>query len=127
MIESNKAVVRQRKNEEKALVAAMMKKPAKKKQRVKDTRADVSASLVVMVNEKDVVEVTERGSTVSEGIVDVERGEGCEVYADGKGAGLGANESSYTRVKDTIRSFYKYYLQFVQMVSNCLFVVVVVK
>nr|GEW88546.1 hypothetical protein [Tanacetum cinerariifolium]GEW89759.1 hypothetical protein [Tanacetum cinerariifolium] len=113
-IESNKAAVRQRKNEEKALDAAVMKKPAKKKQCVKDTRADVSASLVVMVNEKDVVEVTERGSTVSEGVVDVERG---EVYADGKGAGLGANESSYTRVKDTIRSFYKYYL-FVQ--TTCL-------
>nr|GEW88545.1 histone-lysine N-methyltransferase, H3 lysine-9 specific SUVH4 [Tanacetum cinerariifolium]GEW89760.1 histone-lysine N-methyltransferase, H3 lysine-9 specific SUVH4 [Tanacetum cinerariifolium] len=52
------------------------------------------------------------GERLSEGVVDVERG---EVYADGKGAGLGANESSYTRVKDTIMSFYKYYLQFVQM------------
>nr|GEW60065.1 hypothetical protein [Tanacetum cinerariifolium] len=116
-IESNKAAVRQRKKEEKALAVAVMKKPAKKKkqqQRVKDTRADVSAGVVVMANEKDVVEVTERGSAVSEGVVDVERGEGCEVYADGKGAGLGANESSYARVKDTIRSFYTYYLRFVQ-------------
>nr|GEW60062.1 histone-lysine N-methyltransferase, H3 lysine-9 specific SUVH4 isoform X1 [Tanacetum cinerariifolium] len=113
-IESNKAAVRQRKKEEKALAAAVMKKPAKKKQRVTDTCADVSAGLVVMGNEKDVVEVTERDSAASEGVVDVEKGEGGEVYVDGKCAGLGANESSYTRVKDTIRSFYKYYLQFVQ-------------
>ncbi|GJV72164.1 hypothetical protein Tco_1492159 [Tanacetum coccineum] len=71
---------------EEALDAAM-KKPAKTQQRVKDTHGDVSA-----------------GAAVG------------KVYAEGKGAGRGANMSSYTRVKDTIRSFYKYFLQFVQVV-----------
>ncbi|GJU69195.1 histone-lysine N-methyltransferase, H3 lysine-9 specific SUVH4 isoform X1 [Tanacetum coccineum] len=109
-IESNKAAARQRKKEEKALAAAA------KKQRVKDTRADVSAGRLVVnenENEKDGVEVMERGLAVGEGVVDVDRGVG-EVYAKGKGAGLGANKSSYTRVTGTIRSFYKCYLQFVQ-------------
>ncbi|GKG48525.1 hypothetical protein Tco_0512672, partial [Tanacetum coccineum] len=76
---------------------------ALKKQRVKDTRADVSAGL-----EK------------AAGVVDVERGVGGgEVYAEGKGAGRGKNESSYTRVTDTIRSFYTYFLQSVQVVYFC--------
>ncbi|GJU92938.1 hypothetical protein Tco_1317694 [Tanacetum coccineum] len=73
---------------EEALDAAM-KKPAKTQQRVKDTHGDVSA-----------------GAAVG------------KVYAEGKGAGRGANMSSYTRVKDTIRSFYKYFLQFVQMSAD---------
>ncbi|GJY72408.1 histone-lysine N-methyltransferase, H3 lysine-9 specific SUVH4 [Tanacetum coccineum] len=119
-IESKKAAVRQRKKEEAvAAAAAVVKKPAKKKQRVKDTRGDVYAGLVVNVNENEnekVVEVTERGSAVGEGVVDVERSGG-EVYAKGAGASADAVESkksAYTRVKDTIRSFYKHFLHFVQ-------------
>ncbi|GKE55011.1 hypothetical protein Tco_1490167 [Tanacetum coccineum] len=120
-IESKKAAVRQRKKEEAvAAAAAVVKKPAKKKQRVKDTRGDVYAGLVVNVNENEnekVVEVTERGSAVGEGVVDVERSGG-EVYAKGAGASADAVESkksAYTRVKDTIRSFYKHFLHFVQV------------
>nr|GEW94992.1 histone-lysine N-methyltransferase, H3 lysine-9 specific SUVH4 isoform X1 [Tanacetum cinerariifolium] len=115
-LESNKAAVRQRKKEE-AVAAAVVKKPVKKKQRVKDTRGDVYAGLVLNVNENEkVVEVTERGSAVGEGVVDVERS-GSEVYAKGAGAsadGVESKKSAYTRVKDTIRSFYKHYLHFVQ-------------
>ncbi|GKC31517.1 hypothetical protein Tco_1038811, partial [Tanacetum coccineum] len=117
-IESKKAAVRERKKEEAvAAAAAVVKKPAKKKQRVKDTRGDVYAGLVVNENENEkVVEVTERGSAVGEGVVDVERSGG-EVYAKGAGASADAVESkksAYTRVKDTIRSFYKHFLHFVQ-------------